>query len=148
MLRLLLFAFALSFAAPASAQHRSVPSDTVITWRTYARAVEVPIQVFTAESDRRPYTIVLDDRAEYGALLTTDARFFAETVGRGLGVDPAEATFVFRYSAASFSEGEDPGRRALLVRATFSRNRSGTLAAPTWRLITRDELSDLTDRAM
>ena len=72
----------------------------------------------------------------------------AETIAREIGFEPTEATFVFRFTEAAFvAEGSDRGK-ALLVRATFRRNASGSLGAPSWHVITPEAMEDLTDRAM
>jgi hypothetical protein len=123
-------------------------ADTLLVWRTYAQEAHARVHLYEAPGDARPWTAVVDELASNRAgLATDDARFLAETIGRSFGHDPAEMTFVFRIGAASFCEGASGGR-TLLLRATFSRTRAGRLGAPLWRVITRDELAELTDRAL
>jgi hypothetical protein len=139
-----LLAFVTLAAAPAPAQI----ADTLLVWRTYGSEARAHVRVFPSDDDARPLTAVVDELAENrGGLVTDDARFLAETLGRSLGHDPAGITFVFRFSAASFTEGARPGGKTLLLRATFTRTRTGRLSPPQWRVINRAELAELTDRA-
>lgn len=135
----------LLLAAPVQAQ----VVDTLLVWRTYTQEARARVHVYPSGSASRPLTVVVDELAENRAgPVTDDARFVAETVGRTLGRDPAEMTFVFRFSAASFHPAGRSGDKVLLLRATFTRARTGRLSSPAWRVITRDELADLTDRAL
>ncbi len=142
---ILAFAFA---ALPATAQPEH---DQEVTWRSYdggaPRAVRV--RVFASGDERRPHTVVVDDRASNGQTPVTDeAPYVADTIARELGFNPVEASFVFRFTAASFAEdGRDTGKTVLL-RATFQRTSSGALGAPNWRVLTSEGLEDLTDRQM
>ncbi|MEM6327564.1 MAG: hypothetical protein AAF791_10640 [Bacteroidota bacterium] len=149
-MRALWLLLAVLFAAPIpSAQ--SAMHDQDVTWRSYdlGQQRSARVRVFASEDQRRPRTVVIDDRAGNGrAPITDEAPFVAETVAREIGFDPTEATFVFRFTAGSFVEdGSDRGK-ALLVKATFRRTASGILGAPAWRVITSEALEDLTDRAM
>ncbi len=130
-------------AAPLAAQ----PADTLFAWQTYGRDARVRVQTFASDDDKRPHTIVVDELASNDALVTDDVRYFVDTLGRSLGLDPTEATFVFRFSGQSFSEGAGAGK-TLLLRATFNRTKSSTIGSPSWRVLTRDELAALTDRAL
>ncbi len=131
-------------ASAASAQ----PADTLLTWRTYGQEGIARVQTFESNDEDRPLTVVVDERAENRAgLVTDDVRYFVETYGRSVGVDPAGAAFVFRFSGASFcADGSED--KTLLLRATFTRTKAGRLSAPSWRVISRDELAELTDRAL
>ena len=135
---------ALSAAPAAVAQTH----DEVVTWKTYAAERAARVRVFLADDERRPRTVVIDERAENGGVVTDDAQFLADLVGRQLGFDPVAATFVFRFTPASFAEGAPERGKTLLLRATFGRSSSGALAAPSWRVLSPDELDELTDRAM
>ena len=140
----------LLLVAPASAQGGPL-HDREISWRSYDVGHErgARVRVFASDDERRPHTVVVDDRAENGrAPVTDEAPFVAETVARELGFDPTEATFVFRFTARSFAEDGSEKGKALLIKATFRRNASGSLGAPSWRVITSEALEDLTDRAM
>jgi hypothetical protein len=148
MTTLRLLAVAALWCLAASASSAQIV-DTLLTWRTYAQPAHAHLRIFAAPSDARPLTAVIDELASNASgPATDDARFLAETVGRMIGHDPAEMTFVFRFSQASFCGDGAPATKRLLLRATFGRTRAGALASPLWRVITRDELAALTDRAL
>jgi hypothetical protein len=130
---------------PAGAATEIAYADTLLGWRTYSEDAAARVQVLASADEDRPYTVVVDQLPDQPALVTDDARFVAETVARTFGYDPVFATVVFRFTAASFEADED---RALLLRATFRRSKSGALGSPSWRVISRDELADLTDRQL
>ena len=133
-------------ALSAGAQAQAI--DTLFTWKTYDAESVTRVRVFASEDEDRPITAVVDELAENeGAAVTDDVRYFVDTFGRAFGFDPVEITFVFRFSGASFSaDGTDD--KQVLLRATFRRTSTGNLGSPSWRLLSRDELSDLTDRAL
>lgn len=130
-----------------SATLAAQPADTLFAWQTYGQEARVRVQTFASDDDKRPHTIVVDEMASNDDLVTDDVRYFVDTLGRSLGLDPAEATFVFRFTGPSFHNEAGAGK-TLLLRATFNRTKSGTLGSPSWRVLTRDELADLTDRAL
>ncbi|MEM0962425.1 MAG: hypothetical protein AAGK21_07835 [Bacteroidota bacterium] len=146
MYRLVLLGLFLLTSA-ASAQEGPT-HDQEITWRTYAAEQSARVRVFLSPDDRRPRTVVVDDRAGNRDAITDDAQFVADHIGRELGFDPVEATFVFRYTPASFVAEAGGTGKTLLLKATFRRTSTGALAAPDWRVISSDTLEDLTDRAM
>lgn len=131
--------------APA-AQAQAI--DTLFTWQTYDAESITRVRVFPSDDEDRPITAVVDELAENEAgAVTDDVRYFVDTFGRAFGFDPTEITFVFRFSGASFSaDGTDD--KQILLRATFRRTSTGNLSSPLWRLISRDELAELTDRAL
>ncbi len=143
------FAFLLLTAAVATAPAEAQPlADTLLTWNSYRAERSARVRLFRAADDDRPYTVVADERAESpGGPITDEVRYVAETVGRTFGFDPAEATFVFCFTAAGFTPGASASGKALLLRATFRRTDSGDLGTPSWRVISREALDDLTDRA-
>lgn len=135
----------LLLAAGAAAQGTSL--DQEVTWRTYGAERAARVRVFASADERRPRTVVVDDRASNGAPVTDEVTYVAETIGRALGFDPTEATFVFRFTPAAFAETGRDGGKTLLLRATFRRGASGALLSPDWRVISAEALDDLTDRA-
>ena len=145
-MRLCILALFLTHTALA-AQPGGLPADTLLTWQTYGQAGVARVQTFEANDEDRPVTVVVDELAENPTLVTDDVRYFVETFGRGVDLDPATATFVFRLSGASF-DAEGEADKTLLLRATFTRTKAGRLSSPSWRVITRDELAELTDRAL
>ncbi|MDX1419690.1 MAG: hypothetical protein R3181_06960 [Rubricoccaceae bacterium] len=124
-------------------------ADTLITWRGYSQEREARVRLFASGDERRPHTVVVDERADGARSPVTDeVRYVAETIGRTFGFDPVAATFVFRFTAAAFVPAAEDGGKALLLRATFRRGASGDLNAPSWRVLSRDALAELTDRAL
>lgn len=138
-------------AAPLASAQGSPLHDREVTWRSYdnGRTRAARARVFPSPDERRPYAVVLDDRAANGrAPITEEARYVAETVARQFGLDPEQSVFVFRYTAASFAADADDRGRAVLLRATFRRTSTGGLGAPAWRVLTPDALDELTDRGL
>lgn len=121
--------------------------DTELSWRAYAAERSARVRVYAADDERRPHTIVIDDRVSNGGAITDEAQFVADYVGREVGVDPTAATFVFRFTPSAFTEDAGERGKTLLLRATFRRTKSGGLGSPDWRVLTREALAELTDRA-
>ena len=149
MHRLPLSLFFLLFAAlavtDASAQSGV---DEVLTWRSYSAERSARVRVFDSGDSRRPHTVVIEEaNDDAGGPVTDEARYVAETIGRTFGFDPVDAFFVFRFEIGS-ATGASAGNKILLLRATFRRGASGDLGAPSWRVISAETLSDLTDRAL
>lgn len=149
-LPLLIGFFAIGLLLPAAPEVAAQPlADTLLSWRSYADERSARIRLYHSGDEDRPRTAVVDERAESaGGPVTDEVRYVAETIGRAFGFDPAGATFVFRFSAASFVPGAGESRKVLLLRATFRRADSGALGAPSWRVLSRDELDGLTDRGL
>ena len=149
MHRLPLFLFVLLFAAlavmDASAQSGI---DEVLTWRSYSAERSARVRVFDSGDSRRLHTVVIEEANDNaGGPVTDEARYVAETIGRTFGFDPVDAFFVFRFEVGS-ATGASAGNKILLLRVTFRRGASGELGAPSWRVISAETLSDLTDRAL
>lgn len=121
-------------------------SDTLFTWRSYAREGSARLFVYPGGPDAsRPYTVILRELAENrGPSTTDDARHVVELIGRGYAILPEEAYWIFHWG--SFSHPDASGRKDLFLRATFRRLKSGALSTPSWRVISREEVEDLTDR--
>lgn len=145
-MRAVLLVLVVAAFVPSAAAQALVERD--VTWRSYASERSARVRTFHADDERRPTTIVVDDRAGNGTPVTDDAQFVADLVGRELGVDPSAATFVFRFTPAAFAAEADEQGKTLLLRATFNRTTTGALGSPTWRVITSDALAALTDRAL
>ena len=142
-----LFIFLLGLTVPphASAQLRA---DTVFTWRGYGRASTCGLRIYATPFDEdRPHTVIIREQAENdGASTVADARHLVELIGRRFEIDPAEATWVFHWGAFSYEDAAPNKRKELFLRATFRWNKSGTLSTPTWRVVTRAQVEDYTDR--
>lgn len=150
-MRVLLLLSAVLLAAPIAVAQDVERHDGDVTWRSYEAGGSrtARVRVFPTDDERRPRTVIVDDRAANGRTpITDEAPFLAETIGRELGFDPTEATFVFRFTEAAFVDGGSDRGKALLVKATFRRTASGSLGAPAWHLLTPEALEDLTDRQM
>lgn len=137
----------ISLAAPsqASAQLRA---DTVFTWRGYGRPSTCGLRIYATPIDEdRPHTVIIREQAENGGASTiADARHLVELIGRRFEIDPAEATWVFHWGAFSYDGAVPDKRKELFLRATFRWNKSGTLSTPSWRVVTRAQVEDYTDR--
>ncbi|MEM1118064.1 MAG: hypothetical protein AAF845_00885 [Bacteroidota bacterium] len=143
MLRLLVCLLLVPVASEAGAQDH----DRDVTWRTYASERTARVRVYPSPDERRPRAVVIDDQASNAGVVTEEAPYVADLIGREFGFDPVEATYVFRFTPASFTEGAPEAGKTLLLRATFRRTSSGALGAPQWRVVTADDVDDLTDRA-
>ena len=146
-MRYFLILISLLFGADLADAQTQPLQDQEVSWRAYAAQRTARVRVFAVEDERRPHTIVVDDRASNGGPITDEAQFVADIVGREVGVDPTAATFVFRFTPAAFAEGSQDQGKTLLLRATFRRTQSGGLGSPNWRVLTAEGLDELTDRA-
>lgn len=145
-MRCLLFGgFWLLAATSAPAQPLA---DTLFAWQGYAQPSTCHVSLYPAPpGDDRSHTVVIRELAEnQGATTVEDARHLAELIGRHYGVDPTAVYWIFQWGAFSY-EGAAPARhKTLFLRATFRRLKSQDLGSPQWRLLTREQVEDLTDR--
>ena len=128
--------------------HAQPQTDTTFTWRSYSRTGTVQVHVYPGPpDDEEDHTIVLRELAENrGPSTVEDLQYLADLVGRQLGVDPTQAYWVLHWGGFSF-EGADPDTdKALLLRATFNRTKSGNLSSPYWNVISETDVRELTDR--
>ena len=141
----IVFSAATFLLLSAAAQAQTV-SDTVFAWQGYGRTSTCRLAVYPSpESEDRPYTIVVREvEGNTGDSTLDDARYLVEQVGRTYGIDPTAATWVFHWGAFSY-EGAQGGKE-LLLQATFRRGKSGSLTSPSWRLVSRGEVEEITDR--
>lgn len=138
-----------TFVGSAAAQVR----DSTYTWRSYATIARCSISIFDivdgASSTRTPQShlvVVRELRENTGPSATEDARYLVDRIGRDFGFDPTETLFVFHWGRFSFEETNAP-RQELFLRATYRRSKSGSLTGPQWRVVRREDLEALTDRA-
>ena len=131
-------------AIPATAQPLA---DTLFAWRGYGREGRCHVRLYESRpKEDRPHVVVLGELAANGGpSILADARYLVEDVGRSLGVEPEEALWIFHWGSFSF-EGAEETAKEVLLRATFRRTTSGALGAPSWRVVTREEVEVLTDR--
>ena len=149
MHRLLLPLFVLLVATIAATDVSAQSGiDEVLIWRSYSAERSARVRIFDSGDSRRPHTVVIEEaNDDAGGPVTDEARYVAETIGRTFGFDPVNAFFVFRFEIGS-ATGLSAGDKILLLRVTFRRGASGELGAPSWRVISAETLSDLTDRAL
>ncbi len=139
----------IAFPAAPGAARAQLAADTTLSWRGYARTAMCRVRIYAvpAEPDERAHVVVLTELAENrGPSIVADASYLAERVGRRFGVAPAEAYWIFHWGAFSYAGAAPAPRKELFLRATFSRTQSGRLGSPYWRVITEDELREMTDR--
>ena len=141
MIGLLLAAFPLGAAAQLLA-------DTLVTWPGYAQPSSCRVQLYAAlpGEDRTHVVVIREIAANRGATTVEDARHLAEVVGRRFGFDPAAAYWVFHWGSFSYEGAVANARKQLFLRATFRRLKSQGLGTPQWRILSREQVEDLTDR--
>jgi len=135
----------LLLTGPALAQPQT---DTTMTWCSYSRTGTAEVEVYPGPPDEEEtHTIVVKELAEnQGPSTIEDFQYLADLVGRQLGVDPTSAYWVLHWGGFSF-EGADPNAdKALFLRATFNRTKSGNLSSPYWNVASKTDVRELTDR--
>lgn len=149
MLRLprlfLFFSLSLALAGAAPAQPQA---DTTITWRSYSRTGTTQVHVYPGPPDAdEKHTVVVKELAENrGPSTVEDLQYLADLIGRRLRIDPTQAYWVLHWGGFSY-EGADPDAdKALFLRATFNRTKSGNLSSPYWNVISETDVRELTDR--
>lgn len=127
-------------------------ADTVFAWQGYGQTSRCRVVVYpSGENDEaRTRTIVVRELAgNTGASTLDDARFLVEQIGRTLGVEPSAAYWVFHWGGFSFASGGERGSdggKELFLRATFRATDRGRLTPPAWRVISREDVEEITDR--
>lgn len=136
-------------AGAASGQVR----DSSYTWRAYATIARCSISIFDIVDDaaanrspRQRLVVLRELEDNPGPSATEDADYLVDRIGRDFGFDPAEAVFVFHWGGFSFGDTVAL-RNELFLRATYRRAKNGALSGPQWRVVRREDLEDLTDRA-
>ena len=141
--------FLLIFAETSFAQI----ADTTISWKDYSRIASAEVEIFDVKDDKkRSFAIVINEIAENnGSPATDDARFVIQKIARDLGIDPVDAYWIFRWTALSFArpksdQSKGTSKKQLLLMGTMGRSKANTLTGPSWRIITAQRLTELTDR--
>lgn len=135
-----------AFAHPHALRAQPV-SDTTFTWRGYTHESETHLQLYPGPPDdeNRDHTVVMRELAENtGPTVLDDIEYVAEEVGRAFGMDPARVAWVVHWGAFSYEDAAASDKE-VLVRITFRRTSTGRLSAPYWRIITPNDLRELTD---
>lgn len=146
-IRLLSIVFLLC-PCPIEIAHGQLVSDTLFAWQGYGRTSTCRVRHFLSGADqKKPHTVVVDELAENeGASTLEDAPHLVELAGRGLGIDPQDAFWVFHWGGFSHA-GASASDKEFFLRATFRRSDTGSLGSPFWRLISRATVIEYTDRA-
>ena len=141
----LMFLMVSAWAVPSQAQ---LVADTLFTWQGYGQASHCQVQIYATPPDaKRRYIVVLRELADNpGPTVLDDTAYLAEEVGRQFSIDPATAYWVLHWGAFSYPGAADRPRKELFLRASFHRTKTQRLSSPQWRVLTRDELEDYTDR--
>ncbi|PEN12297.1 hypothetical protein CRI94_14800 [Longibacter salinarum] len=129
---------------PCSAQPLA---DTIVTWRGYALEARAQVQVYPSPPDdeRRDRTVVVRELARNrGPSTLDDVRYLADRIGRTFQIDPARVYWIMHWGA--FSHRGARGSKELFLRVTFRRSDSGRLSSPYWRLVSKADVRELTDR--
>lgn len=124
-------------------------TDTLITWRGYARTAQTQVHLYPGPPDEetRTHTLVVRElAANRGPSTLSDVRYLAEYIGRQFGIDPSAATWVFHWGAFSYEDAAPDDDKEVFLRATFSRTSTGRLGSPYWKVIDRNGVRELTDR--
>ncbi len=143
-----LFALAVLVLIPAAAATAQPIADTLFTWQGYGRTGRCRVSVYPApEGEDRTRTLVVHEVAgNHGPSTLDDARYLVEQIGRTLGIEPSTATWVFHWGGFSYEGASEGGGKELFLRATFRASDSGRLSPPSWRVVSRPDVDDLTDR--
>lgn len=144
MPRLFLLAALLLITPGVSAQ--TAIADTLFSWQGYGRSSQCRVAIYPSPGNEdRPYAIVVREVGDNtGDSTLDDARYLVEQVGRTFGLDPSQATWVFHWGAFSYEGARS--NKEILLQATFRRGKSGSLLSPSWRLTSRAEVEEITDR--
>lgn len=145
----LAFALALALALALLTPHASagqVLVDTTYTWRAYASVARCRVRIFeTTDVERSRLVVVGESAANPGPSIMDDARYLVANIARDYNLPPEQAHWVFHWGWFSH-EGADTTRKELFLRARFKET-DGAIATPQWRVVTREDLEELTDRA-
>lgn len=144
----LLVAIVLIVGPPLKARAQPL-ADSVLSWRGYNRTSTTHVRIYPSPPDEEEHvhTVVLRELAENdGPSTVEDIRYLADLVGRQFGVDPAHAYWIVHWGAFSYAGATPDADKELFLRVTFRRTESGRLSSPYWRVVTRDDVRELTDR--
>jgi len=143
----LLVLLCIPFSAPPVAAQPI--ADTLFTWKGYSKSGVCRVRLFqrSPRDKEKTHVVVVRELAENsGPSTVDDARYLVELIGRGFGIDPVKAYWIFHWGAFSFSGARQSRKKDLFLRATFRRGSTHRLSAPTWRVITREDVDQYTDR--
>jgi len=145
LVRLLVFILLLSSTAQIS--YSQLLADTLYSWQGYSKSAICGIQLFKNPSgSTKKYTLVLTELADNtGPTTAAEIGYLAEAIGRAYHFDPTVAFWVIHWGDFSFSNASR-SKKELFIRATFRRTASQRLGAPQWKIISREDVENYTDR--
>ena len=124
-------------------------ADTTFSWQGYGASSRCRVAVYrsgeTGSDDRSRTVVVREVAGNRGPSTLDDARYLVEQIGRSLGVNPSSAYWVFHWGGFSYDEAAGRGKE-LFLRATFRESDRGRLSPPSWRVVSREEVEEMTDR--
>ncbi|MDZ4698594.1 MAG: hypothetical protein SH809_02705 [Rhodothermales bacterium] len=131
---------------PAAAQVRT---DSLFSWQGYARAGRCHIRIFepAPDLDRQSVIVIRELADNSGPTTVNDIAYLVEEVSRGFALAPDSALWIVHWGAFSFEGAADASGKELFLRATFKKSEQGRLSAPQWRVISRNDVVEYTDRA-
>lgn len=137
----------LLFLSTEQASYGQMLADTLYSWQGYSKPALCGIQLFKNPSESsKKYTVVLTELAENtGPTTTTEIGYLAEAIGRTYHFDPTMAFWVIHWGDFSYSSA-NKSNKELFIRATFRRTASQRIGAPQWRIISREDVENYTDR--
>ena len=137
----------IALCAPNSAISQSL-ADTLFLWQGYSSPGQTQITVFAAPPGKdRSHVVVLKELAENtGPAIHEDLEYLVEEIGRRFGLDPVKTYWIIHRGAFSYIESATKPTKEIFLRATFRRGSTNRLGAPSWRVIGREDVENLTDR--
>ena len=137
----------LLFLSTAQISYSQLLADTLYSWQGYSKPAHCGIQLFKNPSESsKKYTVVLTELAENtGPTATSEIGYLAEAIGRTYHFDPTVAFWVIHWGGFSYSSAGTSSKE-LFIRATFRRTASQRIGAPQWKIISREDVENYTDR--
>jgi hypothetical protein len=136
-------------AAAASPVFAQLQTDTLFTWRGYAQHGRCRLRVYAPALtlDRQAVIVIQEIAENEGPSTVYDIAYLAEEVGRSFALAPDSVHWIVHWGAFSFEATTAQRGKEVFLRATFKRTTKGHLGAPQWRVISREEVREYTDRA-
>ena len=131
---------------PATA-HGQLHTDTLFTWQGYTRESLCRLRWYAAgDKAKKPHIIILGEHADNrGPSTLADVSYLAENASRMLSLDPTEVLWIIHWGNFSFRDAARRPGKEMFLRATFRRTSSGRLSAPQWKVVSREEVGEMTD---
>ena len=142
-----LLVFLLLILSTAQISYSQLIADTLYSWQGYSKPAICGIQLYkNPPKSSKKYTVVLTELADNtGPTTTSEIGYLAEAIGRTYHFDPTMAFWVIHWGGFSFSSA-GKSNKELFIRATFRRTASQRIGAPQWKIISREDVENYTDR--